>query len=83
MESPLRVYHDSVPAFLLPFRRRIYVDLCVAAAPEVLRRVVRPRRRYIDPLVAHQGRLSEANAAFHTEVSDVLAVSQEHRLCAR
>ena len=54
-----------------------------AGAPESERRVIRAKKRYIDPLVAGQGRLSGIDAGFRDEVRAFLDESQEGWLCAR
>lgn len=53
-----------------------------AEAPESERRVIRAKKRYIDPLVAGEGRLSEIDAGFRAEVRAFLDESQEGWLCA-
>ena len=54
-----------------------------AEAPESERRVIRAKKRYIDPLVAGQGRLSGIDDAFRAEVRAFLDESQEGWVCAR
>ena len=60
--------------------RRMTVD--PAEAPESERRVIRAKKRYIDPLVAGAGRLSQLDGTFRAQVQAFLSESQQDWLCA-
>lgn len=51
-------------------------------APPELRRVVRAKKRYIDPLTAGLGRLSAVSAEFRAELNEFLESPQDEELCA-
>lgn len=51
-------------------------------APEADRRVIRAKKRYIDPLIAGRGRLSSVDAEFGAAVRAFLEESHEGWLCA-
>lgn len=54
-----------------------------ASAPEADRRVIKAKKRSIDPWVAGQGRLSELDSAFAAALTAFREESQEDWLCAR
>lgn len=60
--------------------RRMVTD--PARAPEAERRVIPAKKRWIDPLVIGQGRLSRLDAAFGADAAAFLAESQAGWLCA-
>ena len=51
-------------------------------APGGAWRVIRAKKRYIDPLVAGRGRLSKIDAGFAAEAAAFLAAPQDAPLCA-
>ena len=51
-------------------------------APDGAWRVIRAKKRYIDPLVAGRGRLSKIDAGFAAEAAAFLAAPQDAPLCA-
>ncbi len=53
-----------------------------AEAPESERRVILAKKRYIDPLVAGQGRLSRIDSGFRAQAQAFLEESQQNWLCA-
>lgn len=54
-----------------------------AEAPAADRRVIFAKKRFIDPLIAGRGRVSEIFPAFAEELNAFLLTSQEHWVCAR
>ena len=54
-----------------------------AEAPAADRRVIFAKKRFIDPLIAGRGRVSEIFPAFAEELNAFLQTSQEHWVCAR
>ena len=54
-----------------------------ASAPEADRRVIRAKKRCIDPWVTGQGRLSERDPDFAAALTAFREASQDGWLCAR
>lgn len=75
---------EAEPAFRDRWRRFRSLSRMVTGddAPAAQRRVVRAKKRYIDPLVKGRGRLSELSVAYRAELAAFLNEPQDGWICA-
>ncbi|MBQ7501446.1 hypothetical protein IJT93_01840 [bacterium] len=74
--------HDSVAAERWRRIRAMHKMISAEKAPASEVRVIRAKKRRIDPLVIGQGRLSDISGQFRTELRQFLDASHDEPLCA-